>query len=126
MISSRPISKNYPVGTPLAMMKGPIKGRNWYDLVNNINYSVTQIGDGAVALQGTNDIALRAVRPDEPNPVERGFLPTETATWTDILASTSTAGTTTGNFATQYQFLRLVVTSQGTTGIVTQAWVQWN
>lgn len=123
MISSKPISKNFPAGTVLSMQVGPKRGRNWYDTVNSPEYSIMQSGAGTVALQGTNDVALRAVRADELNPVERAFLPKDGATWTDIQAATGTDAS--GTFEVAYEFIRLVVVTPGG-GTVTQAWVRWN
>lgn len=115
---------NVPVDTVLAVTKGPITGRNWFnfDIDPTYSISITAAAGGAVALQGTNDVALQDG--DAPGvSIQKDILPTEAATWTDIQASTSTSAT--GTFNTSYEYLRLIVTTQGT-GFVTQAWVKWN
>lgn len=107
----------------LAMTKGPIKGRNWNFAATNPSFSVTVIGTGAVKLQGTNDVAIRSDTGGELNPIEMDLLPTEGASWADL--ATVSAGTTTGSITVEYQFLRLIVSTQGT-GTVLQAWVRWS
>ena len=122
MISSKPVSKDVPAGTVLGMMKGPKKGRNWYDTVNDPEFYIKQSGAGTIALQGTNDYERRSARGDA-NGVESDFYPKEDATWTDIQAATATDAT--GTFAIAYEFIRVVVVTRGT-GQVNQAWVRWN
>lgn len=122
MISSKAVSKDVPAGTVLKMMKGPKRGRNWYDTVNNPAFFITQTTGGTVALQGTNDIARMSDRGDA-NGVGNDFLPKDDATWTDIQAATGANAS--GTFTVAYEFLRLVVVVQGT-GVVTEAWVRWN
>lgn len=116
-----------PSGTVLAMTKGPIKGRNWmsppFAAANpTFSITITAAAGGKVALQGTNDVVIRSDSGSELNPIEMDLLPTDTATWTDIQAATSSS--VTGSFSTEYQFLRLIIDTQGT-GTVMQAWVRW-
>jgi hypothetical protein len=118
-------SLNQATGTVLAMTKGPIKGRNWNYTSTNPSYSITITAGatGTVALQGTNDVAIQDAS-NENNPIEMDLLPTQGATWTDIQAATSTSAT--GSITVEYQFLRLVIGTQGgANDYVTQAWVRW-
>ncbi len=121
MISGGYVSGNLdqPVNTVLASMKGPIKGRNWFS-TSNPAYSITISAGavGAVALEGTNDSAVRV-----GGNCEVDDLPTDGATWTAIQASTSTSQN--GSLTVEYKFLRLVVKTRGA-GNVTQAWAKWS
>jgi hypothetical protein len=112
-----------PDGTVLAMTKGPIKGRNFYSS-HNPTYSIviTAGATGTVALQGTNDIALKDGN-DPGVSIEKDILPTEGATWTDIQAATAVSAS--GSVAAEYEFLRLIIVASGT-GIVQTAWVRWS
>ena len=114
---------NQPVNTVLASMKGPIQGRNWYATSINpaYNITITSGATGAVKLQGTNDVAVRQGFDDCS--VATDLLPTDNASWSDIQGATST--TVSGTFSTAYQFLLLIISTQGT-GYVTRAWVKWN
>jgi hypothetical protein len=116
-------SLDLPSDSELAMTKGPIKGRNWMYTATNPTYSITITAGatGTVKLQGTNDVAIREDS-NSNNPVATDLLPSTGASWSDIQAATNTS--VSGSFATEYQFLRLVVGTQGT-GTVTQAWVRW-
>ena len=121
MISGGYVSGNLdqPVNTVLASMKGPIKGRNWFS-TNNPAFSITISpgAAGAVALEGTNDSAIR-----QGGSCEMDDLPTDGATWTPIQGSTSTSQA--GSFTVEYKFLRLVVKTRGA-GNVTQAFAKWS
>lgn len=112
-----------PVNTLLAITKGPIKGRNWHFTSINPSYSITITAgaSGAVKLQGTNDVAIRDGNA-ELVPIETDLLPTDAASWADIA---TTGVSTTGSITVEYQFLRLIVSTQGT-GYVKQAWVRWS
>lgn len=120
----RPLSLNQPVGTRLGCTVGPVSMRNWFNTINDPAYSITISSDatGAVALQGTNDVALRSPY-GELNPTAWEMLPTEDATWTDIQASTDT--TVTGTWAIEYKFIQIVITTQGS-GTVGPAYCIWN
>lgn len=113
---------NQATGTLLAITKGPIKGRNWNYTSTNPSYSVTVVGTGAVKLQGINSVDIHDSTGGELVPIDMDLLPTEGASWTDL--ATVSAGTTTGSIVAEYQFLRLIVSTQGT-GVCTQAWVRW-
>jgi hypothetical protein len=114
---------NQPVDTVLAIIKGPVLNKNWYS-GNDPTYSITITSgaSGAVALEGTNDVAYQSNGAD-PVTVSADFLPANGATWTAIHASTSTS--VSGTVSAGYEFIRLIIKTQGT-GIVTQAWVRWN
>lgn len=117
---SRRTSKNLPVGTVLATIKGPVQGRNWFATTINPAYEIVQTGGtGIVKLQGTNDVSPRSY---DPNPFTYEMIPDEGASWTDIATDNDTVS---GTFATQYQVLRIIVSTQGT-GDVILAWVRWN
>jgi hypothetical protein len=115
---------NQAVNTVLAMTAGPVKGRNWYS-VDNPQYQIvfeSIAATGVVQLQGTNTVALGFGQPS-PNPVEVDILPTEGASWTMI--ATATAPTSiSGTFSTEYEYLRLIISTQGT-GYVLNAWTRW-
>lgn len=108
----------------LAMTKGPRKGRNWNTPTVNPTYNITMStgATGTVKLQGTNDVAIRSAH-DDRRMIETDLLPKENASWTDIQAATSISAS--GNFSTEYEFLRLVIGTTGT-GYVTNAWVRWS
>jgi hypothetical protein len=117
---------NQPIGTVLAMTKGPIKGRNWNYTATNPTYSITITSGstGKVKLQGTNDVVIRDNTGGELNPIDTDLLPSDNATWTDIQIATSIS--VSSSFSTEYQFLRLIIDTQGVDGdYVTQAWVRW-
>lgn len=122
MNTIHPLNKNQAnANTVLGMIKGPKRGRNWFDTVNDPSYIITQTGAGTIALQGTNDVASRAVR-DEPHPVEFEIMPTDAATWTDIVAASSAS--VNGSWSVAYEFIRLMVVTPGV-GTV-KALVRWN
>src|ERR1051326_1953966 len=114
---------NQPVNTVLASMRGPVQGRNWYATTINPTYSIiiSSGAGGAVKLQGTNDVAVRQGFDDCS--VALDTLPTDGASWTDIQGATST--TVSGSVSASYQFLRLIITTQGT-GYINRALVKWN
>jgi hypothetical protein len=115
---------NQPVDTILAMTKGPIKGKNWFNTNFDPTYSITITSgaSGAVVLEGTNDITF-ASNDDSPNTVSADLLPAQDATWDTIAGPTSSD--TDGTITTSYWYLRLRITTQGD-GVVTNAWVYWN
>jgi hypothetical protein len=117
-------SLNVPVDTVLAMIKGPIKGKNWYNTSFDPTYAITISSGaaGAVALEGTNDVVY-ASNDDSRVTVSADILPAPNASWTTIQAGTSTSAS--GTITTSYWFLRLRVSTQGA-GTVTNAWVSWN
>lgn len=103
------------------MTAGPIKGRNWHTPFTNPQYQIilAAAGTGAVKLQGTNTVAL-----DGQNLTEMDILPTQGASWSDIDTATETTSVT-GTFSTEYEYLRLIVSTQGT-GMVVTSWVRWS
>lgn len=116
-------SMNVAPGTILAMIRGPIKGKNW----NNANFDPTYAitispgATGVVSFEGTNDIVY-ASNDDSRVTVSADLLPASSATWTPIDGGSVSTG---GTIATSYWFLRLVVATQGD-GTVLNAWVSWS
>lgn len=122
MIKTTRVSKDQPAGTVIGVQKGPVQARNWFSTTIDPAYSVVQSGGtGVVALEGTNDVALRNANGDYTNWTS-DLLPTENAVWTEIAANSASFS---GTFNTEYQFLRLRIKTQGT-GTVNSAWVRWN
>lgn len=115
---------NVAVGTILAMIKGPILGKNWNNPNFNPAYAITITtgAAGAVSLQGTNDVVYSS-NDDSRVTVSADLNPSYTATWDTLAGPTSVSAS--GTFAVSYFFLRLVVTTQGA-GTVTNAWVTWS
>jgi hypothetical protein len=115
---------NLPNGTILAMIKGPIALKNYFNTATQPQYSITVTpgATGTVALQGTNDVAYQS-NDDSRVTVSADLLPAPGAVWTDIAAAGSV--TVSGSVATAYNFLRLIIVASGT-GIVTNAWISWN
>lgn len=114
---------NQAVGTILAQTKGPVTGVNWFS-TNDPAYSITIIpsgATGAVELQGTNDVVLRE-NGNDLNPIGMDLLPSTTASWTTIA---TTSSTTSGTFSVGYEFLQLIISTEGT-GTVLHAWVRWS
>ncbi len=113
-----------PVDTILAMIKGPIKNKNWFNSSFDPAYSITITSGatGTVTLEGTNDVVY-ASNDDSRVTVSADLLPAYDATWDTLQADTSTSAS--GTITTSYWFLRLRVSTQGD-GIVTNAWVNWN
>ncbi len=112
------------VGTILAMIKGPIKGKNWNNTSFDPTYAITITGGamGAVALEGTNDVVY-ASNDDSRVTISADLLPAPGASWTAIHSGTTSS--VSGTITTSYWFLRLRVSTQGA-GTVTNAWVNWN
>ncbi len=111
---------NQSANTILAMTAGPVKGRNWYS-VDNPAYQIVFVGSAATAvvkLQGTNTVAFDGV-----NLTEMDILPTQGASWSDIVVATAPTSVT-GTFSTEYEYLRLIITTQGT-GYILNAWTRW-
>lgn len=117
-------SLNVPAGTVLRQIRGPVAGWNYFNTTTEPFYqiNITPGATGTVALQGTNDIAYTS---DDGAmvTVQADLLPTDGATWTNIQAATSVSAS--GMFSTSYQFLQLIVVSQGS-GTIINAFVQWN
>jgi hypothetical protein len=125
MNTIHPQKKAQPAAnTVLSMIKGPKRGRNWFDTVNDPSYQIVQTGNGTIALQGTNNVASRAVHADERNPVEFEILPIDGATWTDIVPATSAS--VSGTWSVQYEFIRLMVVTPDTGTGTVKALVRWN
>lgn len=115
-------SLNHPVNTILAITKGPIAGRNWFNSSFDPTYAITITpgASGAVTLEGTNDVVFAS---SDDSRVAYDFLPPESASWATIQAPTSASAS--GTISTSYWFLRLRITTQGD-GTVLNAWVYWN
>ena len=113
---SHKISLNQTVGTVLRQWRGPIKNRNWYSDINPF-YSLTQdSGTGVAKLQGTADQAHFNYMDTSGglNPFTGDLLPTEAATWTDIVVGSSGTTVQVNNISTEYWFLRIVIATAGT------------
>jgi hypothetical protein len=113
---------NLPVGTIYTMIVGPVTGVNKHS-GNDASYGivVTAGASGKYKLQGTNDVSYVS-NDDSRVSVSKNLLPTEASVWTDIQAASSSS--TSGTFATDYAFIRLVVDTNGT-GTILSAYVQW-
>ena len=117
-------SMDVPNDTVLAMIKGPIKGKNWHNSSFDPAYAITITSGatGEVTLEGTNDVVY-ASNDDSRVTISADILPASDASWSTIQADTSTSAS--GTISTSYWFLRLRVATQGD-GTVTSAWVDWN